>query len=67
MALHIIYIASGVLAPLALNLVVDIDGAVMLLDAFAQTVLSQARQVAEDTADHGTTCQKKVITVVYSE
>ena len=64
---HITYNVCGVLAPLelALNLVIGIDGAVMLLDVFVQTVLSQTRQVAVDTAGHGTTCQRKVITVVY--
>ena len=65
MTLHIIYIVCGVLAPLALNLVIGIDGTVMLLDVFVQTVLSQIRQVAVDTADHGSTCQRKIITVVY--
>ena len=59
MTLHITFIVCGVLAPLALNLVDGIDGAGMLLDVFVQTVLSQTRQVAVDTANHGTTCQRK--------
>ena len=64
MTLHITYTVCGVIAPLALNLVAGIDGTVMLLDVFVQTVLSQTRQVAVDTVDHGTTCQRKVITMV---
>ena len=37
---------------------VTIDVAVMTLDVFIQTILSQTREVAVYTADHGVTCQR---------
>ena len=47
----------GVLAPLTLVLAAPADVAVTVLHVFFQIVLSQAREVAVEAADHEATCQ----------
>ena len=49
----------GVAAPLALVLAAPADVAVTVLHVFFQIVLSQAREVTVDAADHEATCQRR--------